>query len=94
MRAAGEGLSRVVTPLPGAGDKDGTLSSKLLLFVKRGVCQIHFPAVALLHVRSVGCMLALCHPQGLWTGAGGSPMHEVIHGQLQVADCSAQGSCS
>lgn len=34
MRAVGEGLSRVVTPLPGAGDKDGTLSSKLLLFVK------------------------------------------------------------
>lgn len=59
MRAAGEGLSHVVTPLPGAGDKDGTLSSKLLLFVKRGVCQIHFPAVALLHMGFVGCMLAL-----------------------------------
>lgn len=66
-------------PFSGAGGKDGALSSKLLLFVKRGVCQIHFPAVALLHVGFVGCSVGLMPPLGalyrskrpaLWAPAG------------------------
>lgn len=62
-------------PLSGAGGEDGALSSKLLLFVKRGVCQIHFPAVALLHVGFVGHSTGFA--RGLCTGARRSPLHEV-----------------